>query len=424
MDRRHEDDSDGSVSRRDLTKSVGIAALSLPVFGASSVAASGDEGDDERGGDDANEYETVTVESGETARFTVGSGETLENLLIDVTADGADAQIVASGENWTVRNVGFRGRLDIDGEVREWARLLVSGTGTVERVYLGDGSVGGVRATGGTTEVAHSGHIDIIACHFAEWPDNAFYAAHSAEPTGGGGTVQFRDCYFRDNNVSHLRMAADGDRATGCVVHNTGNVPPLPGGQVDSKGVFTYYGDPGQTVSVRDCQIDVTSGNTNGGAAAFRSDSAWSARGNAATTIAVADTASRGRAVGEFVEFGGDNSDDPKLEIPDPVPESAEAAARGPDELSIDEFEVIPDENPAWPRYLINWTVSGRNLSSVTAEVLADSGSVTEAETTPIRGNEASGTHEVRVPTVGDGNEIRLSVADESGRETAETEPL
>ena len=336
MARRH-DEFDGSVSRRELTRALGAAALALPVFGATSVAVSGDEGDDENDGDgddendrdDADEYETVTVESGETARFTVDSGETLENLLIDVTASGADAQIVASGTDWAIRNVGFRGQLDIDGEVRGWARLLVSGTGTIERVYLGDGSVGGVRATGGATRITHSGHVDIVACHFAEWPDNAFYAAHSAEPTGNGGTVQFRDCYFRDNNVSHLRMAADGDRATGCVVHNTGTVPPLPGGQVDSKGVFTYYGDPGQTVHVRDCQIDVTSDNTNGGAAAFRSDSGWSARGNAATTIAVEATASRGRAVGEFVEFVGANGDDPEIEVPDSVPESAEEAARG-----------------------------------------------------------------------------------------------
>ena len=381
MARRHDDDETGTdfPSRRTWMKALGAAAVSLPAFGAGNAAASND------GADAENDYETVTVSSGETARFRVGSGETLENLLIDVTASGADAQIVASGTDWTVRNVGFRGRVDVDGEVREWARLWVSGTGTIERLYLGDGSVGGVRSTGGATRISHSGHVDFIACHFAEWPDNAFYASHSAEPTGGGGTVHFQDCYFRDNNVSHLRIAADGDRATGCVVHNTGNVPELHTGAVDSKGVFTYYGDPGQTVHIRDCQIDVTSGNTNGGAAAFRSDSAWSSSGGTATTIAVEDTEYRGEAIGEYVDLRSGNGNDPRIEIPEDVPVSAEDAASGPDdeeeEEEKEEHVITISDELGWSQINYEFTVGGDLERSTDMDATIDDWNVVEGST-------------------------------------------
>ena len=64
----------------------------------------------------ASEYETITVGAGERRTFDVGSGETFENKLIDITADNADVRVVAQGTDWTLRNIGVRGSADVGND--------------------------------------------------------------------------------------------------------------------------------------------------------------------------------------------------------------------------------------------------------------------------------------------------------------------
>ncbi|MFB9804717.1 hypothetical protein ACFFQF_04375 [Haladaptatus pallidirubidus] len=95
--------SDSSVNRRSYLKLTGSTALALTGAGLLSNGAA------------AAEYETIEVPAGSREQFQVGSGETFENKLIDISATGADARIVASGSDWTIRNVGFKGAADMSG---------------------------------------------------------------------------------------------------------------------------------------------------------------------------------------------------------------------------------------------------------------------------------------------------------------------
>ncbi len=262
------------------------------------------------------------IPEGTARQITVGDGETLENVLIDISAPGADARIEATGDDWTVRNVGFRGQCDVDKSTGFWNRLHLSGNGVVERVYLGDGAVSRIDAGGAGCPSGHSGHVTIRDSYFAGWTDNALYTAHAAED--GNGTFHVQDCYFRDNNVAHLRIAADGDLAERVVIENTGKVPQLDGGDVFSRGVYTGYGDPSDVVEIRDCDIDVTTANTNGAAQALQSPENHP-RSGACSTLLATDCEINGGVVG--IVTTTDTGSAPDTSVPPSVPKTALHAA-------------------------------------------------------------------------------------------------
>jgi hypothetical protein len=295
----------------------------------------------------AADYRTVTVPAGGSETFSLGSGDTLENVLIDVTANDADVFIKARGTGWTIRNVGIRGKLDIgdDNNVLDsqygggYHQVLnCQGEGVIENVYLGDGVVEGVDRTAMNVGRDHADHIEMRRCNVGRWSSNAIYAAGFGRVTGpgptdgAGGTIAFRSCYFHDNNVAHLRLAADGTVVENCTMENTNDVPVLPlsnGGAenvINSRGIYTGYGDPSQVISVRGCDIDITAENTDGAASAAVSDD-HSTFGEL-STVRIEDSQVRGRLVGSHVETRnvGDN---PDTSIPSGVPTSAEEAAAG-----------------------------------------------------------------------------------------------
>ena len=159
------------LTRRNCLRFVGMSVASLPVVGAGASKAA------------AAEYRTVTVPAGESRQFAVGDGETLENLLIDVSADGADAQIVADGAGWTIRNVGFRGTTDRGWNTGFPGLVKCSGHGVIEHCYMGDGVVSGIEKGAIGPPSGHSGHIEIRNCHVAGWtvPPPRFLTAVCAE---------------------------------------------------------------------------------------------------------------------------------------------------------------------------------------------------------------------------------------------------
>jgi hypothetical protein len=187
---------------------------------------------------------------------------------------------------------------------------------------------------------SHAGHIEVTNCNIARWTGNAVYAAGMGrrrppgKTDGKGGTLAFRNCYFRDNNIAHLRIASDGTLVEGCVIHNTNDVPPHPhtaggeSGVVNSRGIYTGYGDPSQVIIVRDCDIDVTPENTNGAASAVVSGK--NSHYGDLTTVRLIDCRVRGELEGEHVE-AVNVSDEPRIRIPKGVPRTAEAAAAGVD---------------------------------------------------------------------------------------------
>ncbi|MFC6733668.1 hypothetical protein [Haladaptatus sp. DYSN1] len=326
------------INRRNYLRAVGAGALSLGALGAASGTAA------------AAEYETINVGAGEAKTLHVGSGETLENVLIDVSAKGADLLIKAEGNDWTIRNVGVTGTFDVGENGGHGYVIRFDGNGLIENVYLGDGFKFGKSSKGAMLSgPEHSGHVTIRNCYVAGWSDNAIYAAGSGRVTGPGstdgqgGNYTFENCYFRDNNISHLRLAADGTTVKGCVFHNTNRVRPemnTSAGQsdvVNSRGIYTGYGDPSQVITVEDCDFNITGQNTCnsdewdysacGASVAHSGDHSTY---GACSTVRIQDSRINGQTHGDYVEVASSTetgADAPNIEVPAGVPKSAEEAA-------------------------------------------------------------------------------------------------
>lgn len=305
-----ENSNDGPhLERRSYIKLLGATGATLAGAGAMSGVAG------------AKDYRTVTVPSGGRKVFRVGSGETLENLLIDCTASNADARIVASGTGWTIRNVGFKGEMDHGASGGYPNHIAASGEGRIENVYVGNGVVGGTRKGGIGVGANHSGHIDLVRTHIAGWSDNGIYAAGMARPgsSGGHGTLAFDSCYLHDNNVSSLRIASDGTTVKNTVVHNTGNAPTVSTcGCVNARGVYDGYGTESDVVTFDNVDIKCTDANTNGGTSALVA---------AKTTFEVKNSQVDGDLIGNVNTTNvGSN---PDVTPPEGVPMTAEEAAKG-----------------------------------------------------------------------------------------------
>lgn len=158
----------------------------------------------------AAEYETITVAAGEAREHRVGSGETFENKLIDQTADGASFKIIANGDDWTIRNVGFKGIGDEDALFH----ISPSGDGLIENVFMeGWGtSLGGI-----FVRAKHSGQLDVRHTHIAGFGNNAVYASGVGKKGHDNGATTFENCYHRDNTVAQFRIGAPGSYIRNCV---------------------------------------------------------------------------------------------------------------------------------------------------------------------------------------------------------------
>lgn len=158
----------------------------------------------------AESYQTVTVGAGKTETRTLGDGDTLENVLFDITADGASLKIRPNGSNWTIRNVGVK------GQPHGWklpntsyvigATVTKGGNGLIKNVYIGDGASAQDDVIGIFVTLDHAGTVTIRDCNLQQWPNNGVYGAPPGRsaPTdggGGGGEVHIERCYARNNNL-------------------------------------------------------------------------------------------------------------------------------------------------------------------------------------------------------------------------------
>ncbi|WP_128477850.1 hypothetical protein [Halorussus pelagicus] len=171
---------------------------------------------------DANaaDYRTVTVSAGNTRTFSVGSGQTLENLLIDMTADGASAKITASGDGWTVRNVAFKGNHP-GGHYLFTPSVSKGGTATVENLYMGDGQTeGSGKGAIWVNGPDHYGTLNFRRVNIQHFIDNGLYGTDPGYDYAGshGGVVNVYDSYFNSNNISNIRVGSIDGRT--CYVEN------------------------------------------------------------------------------------------------------------------------------------------------------------------------------------------------------------
>ena len=300
----------GLVGRRTCLKAVGAYAAGRALLGVSGSAA-------------AAPYTTYEVDAGETFERRLGDGETFGNALVDVRADGAGFDITAEGSDWTIRNVGIRGRNGTEAQGSAFRLNVDEGSnGTFENVYLGDGAVDGDN-DGIFVPLGHAGTLTVRRCHVANWPDNGIYASAPGrnERDGQKGVVRIVDSYAYNNNIAGFRLGTDGSSIERSVVHVDSDVPNNAGGKENARGIWVKEGG-----SVRIEECDVRLDHPDGTICIIESnDDPGRAR--------VVDSAVAARNGGE--RFGGNVSTknvtgDPDVSVPSRVPESAKAAARGP----------------------------------------------------------------------------------------------
>ncbi|AGN00964.1 hypothetical protein L593_05075 [Salinarchaeum sp. Harcht-Bsk1] len=320
------------VDRRDYMRVLGGAAAAAAGLGA--LTGSGA----------AAEYETITVDAGGSYTANLGSGDTLENVLIDVTADGADVHIGADGDGWVIRNVGIRGAIDIgddspggddpsyEGGYNSVFTVDASsgGSGLIENVYLGDGIEPGVDKSALITATNHDGHIDVRNFNCGGFSTTAFYVSgFGRERTGGTMTIE--DSYFANSaGTAHIRPAGNVT-IRNCTITNTNEAVYIPrtfGGldqAMTARGIWTSYS--GSTTRVENCDIDVREENT--------CDAPWDYDGPCQATsvwageapIDLVDSEVRGTVGGNVNQSNVGSA--PDLSLPSGVPDSAEVAASG-----------------------------------------------------------------------------------------------
>ncbi|WP_435177282.1 hypothetical protein [Halorussus sp. AFM4] len=300
---RERNEEKSLLNRRKYLKGAGAAVASLAAFRGASAGAA------------AAEYETRTVSAGDYERVTLQDGDTFENVLVDISADGAEFHIDASGDNWTIRNVGIKGQLDSSGDAPNIIRA--DGNGVIEHCFFGD--IAAANIGGGAIGIKsyHAGHIDISECYIGGSTDNGIYAAQPAEHNGG--TMAVDTCYFVNNNITHIRAAADGTTVKNSVLTNTNDVDPNhKSGSINSRGLWDFYGTGDETVTIENCDIDITSANTNGAASAAVAT---------AVTYEMRNCQVKGELRGNVTESNvGSN---PDTSVPSGVPTTPEEAAAG-----------------------------------------------------------------------------------------------
>jgi len=214
------EDKYGRINRRSALKLAGAATVGA-VFGVGNASAA-DLSDVEI--TQADGYEIWTVPEGESVIVDINDGDTIENVLIDQTASGANLYLSAANNpsGWTIRNVGWLG-VGYADNISGWGgrfHMTLSGDGLVENVFIDNRTGSDQTPTeigGGFVPGHHSGTIEVRNTFIAGCGNNAFYASNSGKNNGGEGAVQFFNCYHRDNTVSQFRVGGPGSLIENCV---------------------------------------------------------------------------------------------------------------------------------------------------------------------------------------------------------------
>lgn len=176
----------------------------------------------------------------------VGSN-TFENVLINT--NGNIAQVNATGHGWTVRNVGWNG-LFPNKDLGTNVALAISGSGTAEHLYLGDGGLGDWKTKHQQGQMSQQpvgvfstndnpgGNITIRDVYLENWTDNAMYL----EGQGTTANYTIERVYGTDNDISMIRPGKGNHVIRDC--HGEGNT---------NRDLWNRVGS---TVQVENCQFD------------------------------------------------------------------------------------------------------------------------------------------------------------------------
>ena len=210
---------------------------------------------------------TITVPAGQDKVIRLGDGDTLENTLIDQTANGASARVVVvtgNASTTTIKNVGFKGKpashfghFQITAQAHDTNGKIV-----IENVYLADPPRNPSNYDTGGMYVhnRHKGDILIKNCNIQNWGNNAIYAADPGMQGGssayGRGTVRVENVFSKSNNISNCRLGSAGSYVKDSVLWADGNAPHA-GSAYNERGFWGEF----MTTKVLNCDIQATKGS-------------------------------------------------------------------------------------------------------------------------------------------------------------------
>ena len=214
-----------TVGRRSYLRLAGATAASASLISSLGTAA-------------AEAYDTLTIPAGvhatpsDYSELLVTSGEIRENLLVDVTADGASAIMVARGSDWVIRDIGFKGVCDGDPDYSSAkcirADVDSGSNGTISTCYFGDGGTSN-GYVGIFVKDSHAGDLKIRQCDVSNFANNGIYASAPGQSDGGGGEVNIDSCYAKNNNVAQYRLGTDTSDLKDSIAHVDSDVGSLDG---------------------------------------------------------------------------------------------------------------------------------------------------------------------------------------------------
>jgi hypothetical protein len=298
----HTESNGNLFQRRGFVKTVGVAVASLA--GASATAGA------------AENYDVVEVPAGGHKSYSLSDGETFENVLFDCTNSNTRVSITATGENWTIRNVGIKGVHDQDGGHAVLGLKAANGTDCrVENVWMGDGSSvydgASSSETGAWVSPKSTGTITFKRCLFAGWKDNGIYA--SAPGGDGNGSVVIDECYAANNNHADFRIGSTGSVVKNSAVEHTKSTGTC-------RGVWCWH-NPG--LEIRNVDIHMQGNGTAIHAGPYEPGEV-----DVYDTQYAGPLVENGKANGEINLVSG-NGTSPSVSVPEGVPSSAKEAASG-----------------------------------------------------------------------------------------------
>ncbi len=170
-----------------------------------------------------------------------------ENFTIDNTEDGVGSTVIIHAyDGLIVRNVTKIGHHDVNRPAFGFRVIEDGGSGLVESLQAADGG----RSVGIYTDP--DGTITYRNCHLERFENNGLYASL------GTGPVHIEGGFYRNNNVSAVRLGTDGSSVRGA----TFRVDDPPSDFGNCRGI--RLADGAGPVEIENCELYMTSGRGTG----------------------------------------------------------------------------------------------------------------------------------------------------------------
>ncbi|NGM70620.1 hypothetical protein G6M89_16685 [Natronolimnobius sp. AArcel1] len=169
----------------------------------------------------------------------------IEGFHIDETAEDTAVGLSHQCEKrLVIRDITFEGVSDTEGALTKLGPGVTDpdGTAVVEELHIPDGSTDYTDHTAVWVFPEHAGDIHFKRCSIQGMSDNALYGSPPGMPDGGGGSVRVENSFFKNNNVTAIRLGTSGSYAKNCtVVTEEDEIPPNPQGAITSRAGWVWY---------------------------------------------------------------------------------------------------------------------------------------------------------------------------------------